>query len=101
MGGGGAMSGAASSSANSNATAASSAAQSGGNAPASSPDVTVNISGTAKAALAAETGQSSITVNFSQGNSTVELQNLLGQNAWDNLIADLLLALLLQQMQNK
>ena len=51
--------------------------------------------------MAADTGQASITINVPHGNSTVELQNLLGQNEWDDLIADLLLALLLQQMQNK
>ncbi len=98
---GGGMGGGASSPAQGNATAASSAAQSGGNAPASSPDATVNISGTAKAALAADTGQASITITVPHGISTVELQNLLDQNEWGNLIADLLLALLLQQLQNK
>lgn len=115
IGGIGAMGGAASSPAMGNATAASSSAQTGGNAPASSPDFTVNISGTARAALAADASANaiqqpaaydginkvSITVNVPQGISTVELQNLLNQNEWDNLIADLLLALLLQKMQNR
>lgn len=103
------------------AAGASAATQS--SASASSPsDVTVNISGASKAALAADAGQPpptstvqpstaidktnsvSLTINAPNGISNAAFQDLLGQlgqNEWNNLIADLLLALLLQQMQKK
>ncbi len=104
-GGLGMMGGGASPPAMGDATGASGAAQSGGAAAASSPaDVTVNISGASKAALAADVQAGngvSITINAPNGISSTEWQNLLSQNEWDSLVADLLLALLLQQMQKK
>lgn len=79
-------------------------------------DVTVSISGASVAALAADSQQSmstnavqpangnnsmSLVINAPSSISSMAWQDLQNTKEWNNLIADLLLAMLLQQMQKK